>query len=106
MDIGLLLGRQTNALGVATTLDVKDTAVRPAVLVITNQSTVGVGRQGGLSGTGQAEEQSDVAALALVGGRVQGQDVVLDRHFVEKNGENTLLHLTSVLGTQDDHLLL
>jgi len=31
---------------------------------------------------------------------------VLDGHLVEKNGENTLLHLTSILGAQDDNLLL
>lgn len=30
---------------------------------------------------------------------------MLDGHLVEENGEDTLLHLTSILGTQDDHLL-
>jgi hypothetical protein len=37
---------------------------------------------------------------------VKSQDVVLDRHLVVENGEDTLLHLTSVLGTKDDHLLV
>lgn len=36
-DIRLLLGRKTDSLGVATTLNVEDTSIRPAVLVITNQ---------------------------------------------------------------------
>lgn len=31
---------------------------------------------------------------------------MLDWHFVEEDGEDTLLHLTSVLGSEDDHLLL
>lgn len=31
---------------------------------------------------------------------------MFDGHLVEENGENSLLHLTSVLGTQDNHLLL
>lgn len=31
---------------------------------------------------------------------------MLDRHLVEEDGEDTLLHLTGVLGTKDDHLLL
>lgn len=31
---------------------------------------------------------------------------MLDGHFVEENSENTLLHLTSVLSTEDNHLLL
>ena len=105
-NIGLLLGRETDALGVAAALDVEDTGVGPAVLVVTDQGTVGVRGQGGLARAGQTEEDGDVAVLALVGGRVQGQDVVLDRHFVEEDGEDTLLHLTGVLGTKDDHLLL
>lgn len=105
VDIRLLLGRQANALGVAATLDVEDTAVTPAVLVVTDQGTVGVGRQCGLAGSRQTKEEGDIAVLALVGGRVQGQDVVLDGHLVEENGEDALLHLTGVLGTQDDHLL-
>lgn len=105
VNIGLLLGRETDGLGVAATLDVEDTAVGPAVLVVTDQGTVGVSREGGLASAGKTEEESDVAVLALVGGGVQGEDVVLDGHFVEENGEDTLLHLTSVLGTEDDHLL-
>ena len=89
-----------------TTLNVENTTVTPAVLIITNQSTVGVGRQGGLAGTRQAEEDSDISVLALVGRGVQRQDVVLDGHLVEENGENTLLHLSGVLSTEDDHFLL
>lgn len=76
------------------------------MLVVTDQSTVGVGGEGGLASSGQTEEEGDIAILALVGGRVQGQDVVLDGHLVEENSEDALLHLTGVLGTQDDHLLL
>lgn len=106
VNIGLLLGGEANALGVAATLDVEDTTVGPAVLVITNQLAVGVSRESGLAGTGKTEEDCDIAVLALVGGRVQGEHVVLDRHLVEENCENTLLHLTSVLGTEDNHLLL
>lgn len=105
-NIGLLLRGETNALSVAATLNVEDTSVGPAVLIITDQLALGVGRQGGLAGTGQTEEDSDIAVLTLVGRGVQGQDVVLDGHLVEEHSEDTLLHLTGVLGTQDDHLLL
>lgn len=105
-DIGLLLSRQTDGLGVAATLDVEDTVVAPAVLVVTNKGSVGVGGESGLASTGQTEEESDVAVLALVGGGVEGQDVVLDGHLVEEDGEDTLLHLTGILSTEDDHLLL
>lgn len=70
VNIGLLLGGKTDALGVAATLDVEDTTVRPAVLVITDQLAVGVSRESGLAGTGKTEENGDISILALVGGRV------------------------------------
>ena len=96
VDIGLLLGGEANALGVAATLDVEDTVVTPAVLIITNQGTVGVGRQGGLAGTRETEEEGDITALALVGRGVQGEDVMLDGHFVEENGEDALFHFAYI----------
>lgn len=51
-DIRLLLGRQTDALGIAATLDVEHAALAPAVLVIANQGAVGVGRESRLAGAG------------------------------------------------------
>ena len=105
-NIGLLLGGETNALGVAATLDVEDTGVGPAVLVVTNQLALGVSGQGGLASTGQTEEDGNITILTLVGRGVESQDVVLDGHLVVENGEDTLLHLTSVLGTKDNHLLV
>lgn len=46
VDLGLLLGGEVDALGVATTLDVEDTLVGPDVLVVTDELTSGIGRQG------------------------------------------------------------
>lgn len=74
------------------------------MLVVTNQTTLRVSRQGGLARTRQTEEDSHVSVLALVGRGVQGQDIVLDGHLVKQDGKDTLLHLSGVLGTQDDHL--
>lgn len=105
-NIGFLLGRKANALGVATTLNVEDTVFTPAVLIVTNQGAVGVGGKRGLAGAGETEEESDIAILALVGGGVEREHLVLDGHLVEEDGEDTLLHLASVLGTEDDHLLV
>lgn len=70
VNIRLLLGRQTNGLCVAATLDVENTAITPAVLVVTNEGTVGVGRKSSLASAGQTEEEGDVTILTLVGGRV------------------------------------
>lgn len=105
-DIRLLLGRETDALGVAAALDVEHAALAPAVLVVADQRAVGVGRERRLARAGEAEEERDVAVLALVGRRVQRQHVVDDGHLVEQDGEDALLHLARVLGAQDDHLLV
>lgn len=103
-NIGLLLSRETQALGVAAALNVEDAGVGPAVLVVSDQKSVGVGRQSSLSGSGQAKEKSDIAILALVGRRVQSKHLVLDGHEVEHDSEDTLLHLTGVLSSQNEHL--
>lgn len=88
-NVGLCLGRETNALSVAASLDVENTPVTPAVLVVSDQSTLRVRREGGLASTGKTEEDGHVAILTLVGGRVKSQHVVLDRHLVEEHGEDT-----------------
>jgi len=106
VNIGLLLSRQADALGVTSSLNVEDTSIGPAVLIITDQSTVGIGGEGRLASARETEEQSNIAILALVGRRVESKYVVLDRHLVEENGEDALLHLACVLGTKDNHLLL
>lgn len=86
-------------------LNVEHAAIAPAVLVVSDQSTLGISRESGLSSTGQTEEQGNVAIGTLVGGGVEGKDVVLDGHLVEENCEDTLLHLTGILGAKNDHLL-
>jgi hypothetical protein len=93
VNIGLLLGREANGLGVATTLEVEDTAVTPAVLIVTDESTLRVGREGGLASSRQTEEKGYIAVLALVGGGVKGEDIVLDGHLVEEDGEDTAKRL-------------
>ena len=91
-NIRLLLGGEANALGVAAALNVENALVAPAVLVVTDQGTLGVGRESGLASTGETEENGDVSVLALVGGGVEGENVVLDGHLVVENSENTLLN--------------
>ncbi|KAH3664895.1 hypothetical protein OGATHE_003710 [Ogataea polymorpha] len=103
----LFLGRQIETLGVAAALDVENTVVGPAMLVIADQLPVRVCAERGFSCSRQTKEERHVAVLhALVGRRVQCQHLVLHRHEVKHHGENTLFHLTSVLGSQNDHLHL
>lgn len=75
------------------------------MLVVTDQLALGVGRESGLASTRETEEDGDIAILALVSGRVKGEDIVLHGHLVEEDSEDTLLHLTGILGAEDDHLL-
>jgi len=54
-NIGLTGTRQAIGLGVATAFDVEDIGVGPDVLVITDEETLGVRRQGGLTSAGKTE---------------------------------------------------
>ena len=64
-----------------------------------------VSRQGGLARSRQTEEQGDISVATFIRGRMQGKNVVFDRHEIEHDCENAFLHLTGVLSTKDDHLL-
>jgi hypothetical protein len=104
VDLGLPLGGQVDGLGVTSSLDVEDTGVGPDVLVVTDQETVGVGREGSLSSSRKTEEKGDFTLLSvgtgvgLVGTRVQGELAELDGLKVVHDREDTLLHFTGVLG--------
>ena len=72
VDLGLLLARETDTLGVTATLDVEDTVVGPDVLVVTDEQTLRVCAQRRLTRSREAEEERDIALLlADVRGRVQ-----------------------------------
>jgi len=66
VDIWLFLSGKTDGLCVATTLNVENTTITPAVLVVTDQGTVGVGGQSCLAGTGQTKENGDISILTLI----------------------------------------
>lgn len=76
------------------------------MLVVTDEQTRRVSRESSLTGTGETEEKGDITTLTLVGRRVESEDIVLDGHEVEHDGQNSLLHLTGVLGSENDHLLI
>ncbi len=104
-DYRLVLLGQVDALGVAATLDVEHATNAPAVLVVTDQVAALVGRQGGLAGAGQTEEQGGVAVFADVGGAVHRQHIHVRQQEV-LHGEHGFLHFTGVLHAGDQHLLL
>ena len=95
-DVRLLLARQVDRLRVAAALEVEDAVVVPAVLVVSDQETLGVRGQRRLARSRQTEEQSAVAVLAHVRRAVHRQNAV-QRQLVVHHAENALLHLAAVL---------
>ena len=74
------------------------------MLIITDQLTVRICRERGLPCSGETEEESDITLLDTdVGGGVERKLAELDGLQVMHDGEDTLLHLSCVLGTKDDH---
>mmetsp|Transcript_25094 Transcript_25094/g.51269 ORF Transcript_25094/g.51269 Transcript_25094/m.51269 type:complete len:205 (-) Transcript_25094:583-1197(-) len=76
------------------------------MFVIANQGTLGIGRQGGLTRTGEAEEESRFTALLAHVGRAMHGELIFHRQPVIHEGEDTLLILSAVPSTKDDGLLL
>ncbi len=66
VDIRLGILVEVDNLCVAAALEVEYAVVVPAVLVITDEETLRVGRKSGLSGTGQTEEDSGISPFKSV----------------------------------------
>jgi len=81
--------------------EVEDAVVAPAVFVVADQVTAGIGGEGGLAGTREAEEDGSVSGWADVGRAVHGKDALKGEQGVE-DGEDGLLDLAAVAGAADD----
>jgi hypothetical protein len=62
-DLGLLLGGEVDALGVAPSFDVEDACIGPDVFVVADEEAVGIGGEGCFPRTGETEEESDVTVI-------------------------------------------
>ena len=106
VDFRLAVFRQVDALGIAAPFDVEHPVVSPAVFVIPDQGTLRIGGQGGLAGTGQAEEQGHISFVPFVAGTVHSQDALTGQQVVH-HGENGFLQFPGVHATADqDHFLV
>jgi hypothetical protein len=75
------------------------------VLVITNQFTVRIGREGSLSSSGETKEESNISLLGTyVCGGVERELAKLDRLEIVHDGKDPLLHLSGVFCPEDNHL--
>ena len=102
-DVGLVHRGQADRLGIAATLEVEGVAVAPAVLVVADQASLRIGRERGLPGTAEAEEDARITAGAHVDRGVHRQHALVG-HQVVHDGERGLLDLAGVLRPDDDDL--
>ena len=83
VDIGFALLIEVDNLSVATTFEVEHAVVIPTVFVVADEQTFRVSREGSLTGTGQAEEDSGVFAFLVgVGRAVHRSDTCLGKVVV------------------------
>ena len=97
--LGVLV--QVDELGVAAALVVRNTVLRPGVLVVADQLAVGVGGEGRLAGPRKAEQDRAVPALADVG-RAMHRHLAHVGQEVVHHGEHGLLDHTAVVGAAND----
>lgn len=76
------------------------------MFVISDQGAFGIGGERRLSSARETEKDGHITLLPLVGGRMQGEDVMLDWHFIEQDSEDTLFHLTRIFCAENNHFLL
>src|SRR5690625_6078026 len=70
------------------------------MLIITDQLPGGIGREGRLPRTGEAEEEGDISVRPLISRTVHREDIPLGEVVVQ-NREDRLLDLTGIEGTTD-----
>ena len=104
VDVRLVLLRQVDDLCIAATLEVEHTLLVPSVLVVTNEQTLRIGTQSGLTSSRETEEDSGVLTFHIGVSRAVHRSDTLQREVVVHHREHTLLHLATVPSV-DNHLL-
>ena len=99
IDLRLGVGRQADDLGIAAVLEIEDAVVAPAVLVVADEVPLGIGGERRLAGSGEAEEDRHVAAVAHVGRAVHGQHAFQRQQEIQ-HGEDGLLDLAGVAASR------
>ena len=75
------------------------------MLVVADQVHGRISRQGGLAGTGQAEEQGGVAILTHIGRAVHWHDIFFGQQEI-LHGEHGFLHFAGIAHAGEQHLAL
>src|SRR5579863_5076967 len=102
VNLRLVFLREPDALGVASALEVEDAVGAPAVLVVTDETPVRVGREGSLAGPRETEKQSADAIRTDIGRAVHGENIALGQQKIE-HAKNGFFHLAGVTSAADEH---
>ncbi|MBA7623095.1 hypothetical protein ES703_30488 [subsurface metagenome] len=96
-----IFGGEADDLGVAAGFEIEHAGGTPAVLVITDQPSFGIGGQGGLARTAEPEENGHVPIITHVSRAVHGKHVLKGQEEVQHR-EDGLLDLAAIEGIGDD----
>ena len=97
---------ELDGLGVAAAFEIEDAVRTPAGFVVADERAVRVGRQRGLAGARQAEEQRALLAVRRDVGRAVHRHDVLGRKVEIQCREHRLLHLARVRTAADQNDLV
>src|SRR3546814_10784081 len=100
IDFGFGFFGQADHLRIAAALEIEDRGVRPAMLVVADQRTRGIGRQRRLAGAREAEEDRGVAVRPDIRRTVHRHHALYGEPIVE-DAEYRLLHLAGIGGAAD-----
>ena len=95
-----LFGGQVNCFGVTAPFDIENAVVGPAMFVVSDQGSFGIGGQSGFTCPGQPEEQRNVALGSFVGATVHRKHADFG-HQIVHDREDALFHFTGVLRAQE-----
>ena len=105
VDIRFRLFVEVDDLSVATAFEVEDTVVVPAVLVVTDEETLRIGRKGGLASSRKTEEDSGVLTVLIGVCRAVHRSDTLKWEEVVHHREHTFLHLSTIPCIEDNLLV-
>ena len=102
-NLRLTLGVEVNGLGITPPFKVEHPVPAPTVLIVSDQLTARVARQGCLSGSGKPKENSGAAILSFIGGAVHRQHTRFRRKQEVHRTKHALFDLSSISGAPDEH---
>ena len=101
MDLRFSRRGKFNDLRITAAFKIEHAVIAPAMLVVTDQTAPRIGRQRGLAGARETEEQGNIALLADIGRAVHCHHA-FERQQIIQNREDGLLDFATVAGAADD----